>query len=59
VKELKHICQGERFNPLIPSGWFGQYDVAEALGKITGQDFGKDPARWQEWWEKNKGKFQK
>jgi len=25
-----------------------------ALREITGKDFGKDPARWQKWWEKNK-----
>jgi HEAT repeat protein len=25
-----------------------------ALKEITGQDFGKDPAKWREWWEKNK-----
>ena len=28
--------------------------AAEALRNITGKDFGKDPAKWQEWWEKNK-----
>jgi len=28
----------------------------EALEKITGEDFGKDRARWQQWWEENKGK---
>ena len=28
--------------------------AAEALANITGKDFGKDPAKWQEWWEKNK-----
>ena len=25
-----------------------------ALREITGKDFGKDPAKWQKWWEKNK-----
>lgn len=30
-----------------------------ALGVITGQNFGLDPAKWQEWWEENKGKFGK
>ena len=40
-----------------------QYDVAiirkaavEALQMITGNDFGEDPIKWQEWWGKNKGK---
>jgi HEAT repeat protein len=28
--------------------------AALALKEITGKDFGKDPAKWQEWWEKNK-----
>jgi len=23
-----------------------------ALWEITGKDFGKDPARWLEWWER-------
>jgi HEAT repeat protein len=26
----------------------------QALKEITGQDFGKDPVKWREWWEKNK-----
>jgi len=26
------------------------------LRKMTGQNLGGDPAKWQEWWEKNKGK---
>ena len=25
-----------------------------ALKDITGQDFGKDPIKWREWWNKNK-----
>ncbi len=29
-------------------------NAALALKTITGKDFGKDPALWQEWWEKNK-----
>lgn len=28
--------------------------AALALQEITGKDFGKDPARWQEWWEQNR-----
>mgnify|MGYP001578381448 CR=1 FL=1 len=31
-------------------------NAAWALRAITGQDFGEDPAKWQEWWEKNKAK---
>ena len=29
-------------------------NAAWALKKITGKDFGEDPAKWQKWWEKNK-----
>jgi len=29
-------------------------NAAEALGKITGKEFGEDPDRWHEWWEKNR-----
>ena len=28
--------------------------AALALQEITGKDFGKDPAKWREWWKKNK-----
>lgn len=31
--------------------------IAEALRMITGQDLGKDHAKWKEWWEKNKEKI--
>jgi HEAT repeat protein len=30
-----------------------------ALEKITAKDFGEDPVKWREWWEKNKKAFQK
>ncbi len=30
--------------------------AADALCEITGQDFGKEAQKWQEWWEKNKPK---
>ena len=30
-----------------------------ALKEITGQDFGEDSVKWQEWWEENKEKFRK
>jgi HEAT repeat protein len=29
-------------------------NAAWALKKITGKDFGEDPAKWQEWWEGKK-----
>ena len=31
-------------------------NAAFALKRITGQNFGIDPAKWQEWWEKNRAK---
>ena len=31
-------------------------NAAWALKEITGKDFGEDPRKWQEWWQKNKGK---
>jgi len=30
------------------------YLAAGALKKITGQNFGKDQSKWQQWWEENK-----
>lgn len=31
-------------------------EAANALEKITGERYGEDPLKWQEWWEKNKPK---
>jgi len=46
VEPLIHMMQEEK--PTL------QNDAAHALARITGQDFGVDPATWQEWWAKNK-----
>lgn len=32
------------------------WDSAEALKKITGEDFGTEYAKWKNWWKDNKGK---
>jgi hypothetical protein len=32
--------------------------AAEVLKKMTGEEFGTDPEKWQQWWEKNKANFQ-
>jgi len=31
--------------------------AAESLKKLTGQDYGPDPEKWQKWWEENKEKY--
>jgi len=36
-----------------------QREAVGVLSEMTGQNFGQDLAKWQEWWEKNKGKFGK
>lgn len=33
---------------------FVQKAAAAALGKITGQDLGRQKEKWQKWWERNK-----
>lgn len=33
--------------------------AADALMVITDEEFEEDPAKWQEWWEKNKKKIHK
>jgi len=34
-----------------------QREAVGVLSEMTGQNFGQDPAKWQEWWEKNNGKL--
>lgn len=63
IKALGDIKDPRAVEPLI-AALKDKYDAvrrnaAEALGKITEKDFGEDPTKWQEWWEKNKEKFQK
>jgi hypothetical protein len=44
-------------------GYYSQYftspslEAEEALTKITGEKYGKDRAKWQDWWNRNKEKF--
>jgi HEAT repeat protein len=33
--------------------------ATEALGKITGEDFGEDHEKWLKWWQQNKERFLK
>ena len=46
AKALRKIRDPRAVEPLIA-----------ALGEITGKDFGKDPVKWQEWWDRNKETF--
>lgn len=58
LRELKHP---RAIEPLIGALNDEDKDVRKqarkALKKITGQDLGKNPVQWQEWWEKNKTKY--
>ena len=55
---LGRIRDRRAIEPLIDGITDESSDVRKraplALKEITGQDFGKDPAKWREWWEKNK-----
>ena len=55
---LGEIKDRRAVEPLIGAITDESNDVTKAaplaLKEITGQDFGKDPAKWKEWWEKNK-----
>jgi HEAT repeat protein len=55
---LGQIGDRRAIEPLIDGITTESSDVRKraplALKEITGQDFGKDSAKWREWWEKNK-----
>lgn len=55
---LGQIRDFRAIEPLIDALTDESSDVRKraplALKEITGQDFGKDPAKWREWREKNK-----
>lgn len=55
---LGEIKDQRAIEPLIPmlKDQFSRWDAAEALKKITGQDFGTDHGKWNDWWQKSKGK---
>jgi len=60
---LGEIKDPRAVKPLISalndSHWSVRQAAAEALKEITGKDFGEDQRKWQEWWEKSKGRLQK
>ena len=63
AKVLGEIKDPRAVEPLISalkdSDWIVRQAAAEALKEITGKDFGEDQRKWQEWWEKSKGRLQK
>lgn len=58
ARSLGELGDTRAVKPLIDAlsdkGFRAAGDAAEALHKITGQDFGLDPEKWQRWWEKNR-----
>ena len=60
TEALGEIKDPRAIEPLIAAlrdeGWLVRQSATKALAKITGQDFGQDVIKWQEWWEKNKAK---
>ena len=62
AKVLGEIGDPRAVEPLIAalrdekSSWV---HVVRALERITGKAFGRDPVKWQEWWEENKEAFLK
>jgi HEAT repeat protein len=60
VKALGKIKDMRSVGPLIvvlrEKELFFHKDVEKALKDITGMDFGDEPEKWQEWWDKRKVK---
>jgi HEAT repeat protein len=55
TRETKDPHEVDRLiGDLKDASWQIRWYAAEALANITGRDFGKDPVKRQEWWEKNK-----
>lgn len=61
TRALGKIKDTRAIEPLITSlkdkDFYVRKDAIESLEKITAQNFGQDPEKCQEWWEKNKDKF--
>lgn len=62
ARSLGKIEHSSIVEPLILAMKDESIDVRKAaievLVKITGKDFGKDPVKWEDWWEKNKQKME-
>jgi hypothetical protein len=61
VEALGKLKDPRAVEPLIEAlkdeVWNVRRSAADALQEITGQHFGRDPEKWQKWWEENKGRF--
>lgn len=61
AKSLGEIGDYRAVEPLIEGLASPDSDIRteslDALKKITGQDFGRNPKAWSDWWEENKTKF--
>ncbi len=63
VEPLISALKDHWWAPLIPflkdeDSWV-RSTAAKALAKITGKNFGEDQAKWQSWWQENKGRLLK
>ena len=58
IDALGKICDPRAFEPLLAAMEEEEIrlaeDCAEALEKITGQDFGRSVEAWKRWWEDNR-----
>lgn len=61
VEALDKLADPRAIEPLIrviedPRLCFCTSEAAAALAKLTGQFFGRDAARWRQWWEKRRSR---
>ena len=61
LKSARRIPDKEAIEPIIKTtklsidkNGYMQYEGPKALKKITGQDFGYDVDKYEQWWNKNK-----
>jgi hypothetical protein len=63
AESLGHIGDKHAVKPLIEvldDRWEGvRENAAKALTLITGEDFGEDQDKWQQWWDENKDEILK
>jgi HEAT repeat protein len=63
AEALGEMKETKAIEPLITALKDNDEDIrdsfANALKDITGKDFGKDPEKWQKWWDQNKDTIRK